>query len=176
MFALSREQAPSGPPEAVFPLPGRYEGSYADDWGASRVQGRHEGTDVFAPEGTPIRSIAAGTVVVASGSDANGWNDLGGYTVMVESARDVGRIRAGDLLYYAHMNAATALEPGETIEAGRKPGEVGDSGQGPEGTRGKFDPHLHLGWYEGDWFGPDRSATSSGAMNPYPLLRRIERG
>jgi murein DD-endopeptidase MepM/ murein hydrolase activator NlpD len=62
VLAPSREPGPSGPSEAVFPLPERFEGSYKNDWGETRVQGKHEGTDVFAPEGTPIRSITDGTV------------------------------------------------------------------------------------------------------------------
>jgi murein DD-endopeptidase MepM/ murein hydrolase activator NlpD len=76
-------------------------------------------------------------------------------------------------LYYAHLKAPSGLEPGEGVEAGQKVGEVGSTGQGREGTRGRFEPHLHLGWYEGGWFGEDRSGKASGAMNPYPLLRRL---
>jgi peptidoglycan LD-endopeptidase LytH len=175
-FAVER-QSYDGPQTAVFPLPARYAGSYTNDWGASRTQGRHEGTDVFAPEGTPIRSITGGTVTHAYGSDGDGWNTLGGYTVMVEAAYDVGEIKRGDRLYYAHMNAPTPLEPGDVVVPGQKIGEVGDTGQGPKGTSGEFEPHLHLGWYAG-WgaLSPDdRPTAASGAMNPYPLLRWIER-
>ena len=164
-----------GPRTAVFPLPSHYTDSYANDWGASRTQGKHEGTDIFAPAGTPIRSITGGTVTHAFGSGGDGWNTLGGYTVMIEAAYDIGNIEEGDRLYYAHMNGPTALEPGETVVPGQKIGEVGDTGDGPPGTRGKFDPHLHLGWYAG-WDLPEknRATESSGAMNPYPLLRRLE--
>lgn len=173
---LLRPPGPTGPSVMVFPLPERYAGSYDDDWGAARVQGRHEGTDVFAPEGTPIRSISDGTASRAWGSSGDGWNNLGGYTVMIEASRDVGPIERGDRLYYAHMNAPTPLEPGERVEAGQKIGEVGDTGQGPPGTRGEFEPHLHLGWYVGwSFFEADRAEAASGAMNPYPLLRWIER-
>jgi murein DD-endopeptidase MepM/ murein hydrolase activator NlpD len=165
----------TAPPEAVFPLPERYTGNYTDDWGAERVQGRHEGTDIFAPAGTPIYSITGGTVVRARGSEDSGWNTLGGYTVMIEAAYDVGPIEEGDLLYYAHMNGPSGPRYGETVEAGQKIGEVGDTGQGPEGTHGRFEPHLHLGWYDGALFGPERPEAASGAMNPFPLLRGIER-
>lgn len=176
LFVL-RSTEPAEPPVSVFPLPERYADSYSNGWGAARVQGVHEGTDVSAPEGTPIRSVTAGTVSRAFGSGEDGWNNLGGYTVMIEAAYDVGPIERGDSLYYAHMNGPTVLAPGDTVRAGQKIGEVGDTGQGPEGTRGKFEPHLHLGWYEGWGFlsTGDRSGVSSGAMNPYPLLRRIER-
>ena len=170
-LAVPRDPTPPGPREAVFPLPHRYEGSYTDDWGAAREQGKHEGTDIFAPEGTPIHSITAGTVERARGSTETGWNPLGGYTVMVEAAYDAGSIERGDLLYYAHMKSQSGLRPGASVEAGEKIGEVGSTGQGPEGTRGRFEPHLHLGLYKGGWSGDDRPAAPSGAMNPYSLLR-----
>jgi peptidoglycan LD-endopeptidase LytH len=175
-FVILRAPEPSqGSAETAFPLPERYSGSFTNDWGASRAQGRHEGTDVFAPEGTPIYSITDGTVSRALGSSDDGWNDLGGYTVLIEAAYDAGPIEEGDFLYYAHLNAPADLDIGETVEAGQKIGEVGDTGQGPEATRGGFEPHLHLGWYEGGWFWYNRAETASGAMNPYPLLRWIER-
>lgn len=176
LFLVLRSPDPTEPSVTVFPLPERYAGSYSNDWGAARVQGTHEGTDVFAPQGTPIRSVTAGTVSRAFGSGGKGWNNLGGYTVMIEASYDVGPIERGDRLYYAHMNGPTPLEPGDTVRAGQKIGSVGDTGQGPPGTRGKFEPHLHLGWYAGWGFlEPNRSEASSGAMNPYPLLRGIER-
>ena len=87
-LALPRSPEPAGPQDTIFPLPQRYEGSFANDWGAARIQGKHEGTDVSAPEGTPIHPITDGTVVGARGSKENGWNSLGGYTVMVEAAYD----------------------------------------------------------------------------------------
>jgi len=170
-LALPHTREPAGPQEAIFPLPQRYEGSFTNDWGETRIQGKHEGTDVFAPEGTPIHSITDGTVVRARGSKENGWNSLGGYTVMVEAAYDAGPLRRGALLYYAHLKAPSGLKVGEKVEAGQKIGEVGSTGQGREGTRGRFEPHLHLGWYEGGRFGEDRSGAASGALNPYPLLR-----
>ncbi|MEW6636084.1 MAG: M23 family metallopeptidase [Actinomycetota bacterium] len=177
MWVLLGETEPEGPRRAVFPLPKRYVGSYTNDWGASREQGRHEGTDIFAPEGTPVRSITNGTVVRAFGSRTDGWNTLGGYTVMIEAAYDIGPIREGDRLYYAHLRAPSPLEPGEKVRAGQKIGEVGRTAGEKEGTVQDFPPHLHLGWYAG-WsiFGENRAQAASGAMNPYPLLRRIERG
>ena len=168
---MAGDPTQTGPQRAVFPLPQRYENSYRDDWGESRVQGKHEGTDVFASEGTEIRSIISGTVVRARGANDRGWNSLGGYTVMVEAAYDAGPIRRGDLLYYAHMKSKSGLIPGDNVEAGEKLGDVGSTGQGPEGTRGRLQPHLHLGWYEGSWLGVERHTAPSGAMNPYPLLR-----
>ena len=44
---------------------------------------------------------------------------------------------------------------------------MGDSGYGPEGTRGKFDVHLHVGIYvyqEGEEI----------SLNPYYVLQTLE--
>ncbi len=176
-FAFLPPPEPTEPAVSVFPLPQRYAGNYGNDWGAARIQGDHEGTDIFAPAGTVIRSITAGTVSRAWGSSSgDGWNNLGGYTVMIEASENVGTIQRGDRLYYAHMDTPTKLEPGDTVEAGDKIGAVGDTGQGPPGTRGEFEPHLHLGWYEGwSFFGEDRTSAINGAMNPHPMLKRVER-
>jgi murein DD-endopeptidase MepM/ murein hydrolase activator NlpD len=173
VFLLLAPREPEGPAAiAVFPLPGAYRDAYSDDWGAERAGGAaHEGTDLYAPEGTPIYSITSGTVVSTFGP--GNWNNLGGHAVSIRADRSVGRIERGDALYYAHMNAPTTLERGDRVEAGEKIGEVGDTGGGPSGTRGRFVPHLHLGWYDGSLFGSSRAETESGAMNPYPLLREI---
>lgn len=170
---LPPSRTPDGPGRAVFPLPEAHLTAYSNDWGAPREGGRkHEGTDVFAPRGTPIFSITSGTVVSTFGDD--GWNNLGGYAVSIRADRDAGLVERGDVLYYAHLNARPNLTSGDRVEAGQRIGEVGDTGGGPPGTRGLFEPHLHLGWYDRSLFGA-RAEAPSGAMNPYPLLRRIER-
>ena len=154
---------------AVFPLPNAYFNSYDDTWGAPRPQGGHEGSDLMSPTGTPEFAITDGTLVPVAGSNRNGWNRLGGYTVMLKAAYDIGPIKKGDLFYYAHMDRESALPIGTKVRAGQQIGVVGDTGEGTEGTRGKFPPHLHLGWYDTD---PDNPRTNleSGAMNPFPLL------
>jgi murein DD-endopeptidase MepM/ murein hydrolase activator NlpD len=87
----------------VFPLPEDHFDSYEDTWGAARPQGGHEGTDLMSPTGTPEFAITDGTIVPVKGANENGWNRLGGYTVMLEAASDAGPIEEGDLFYYAHM-------------------------------------------------------------------------
>lgn len=159
----------SGPRRAVLPLPGEYAGEYSDDWGASRSQGSHEGTDIYAPEGTEVRSITSGTVVSAEDTDEDEWNTLGGYTVNVRAEAGVGPIESGDALYYAHLRRPSALEPGDSVEAGQKIGEVGRTGGGPPVTREAGPPHLHLGWYVSE----ERQHSESGARNPYALLERL---
>src|SRR3712207_9364137 len=90
---------------------------------------------------------------------------------MVEAAYSVGPIKKGDLFYYAHLERESALKIGTRVRAGQVVGYAGDTGQGPELTRGLFPPHLHLGWYDATG---SRSDVVSGAMNPYPLLEWIK--
>jgi murein DD-endopeptidase MepM/ murein hydrolase activator NlpD len=168
-----------GNPGAVFPLDEEHFDSYTDTWGASRSGGSgvHEGTDLIdgVSDGDPIYSITAGTVVPVSGADGDGWNELGGWTIMVEASESVGPIQAGDMLYYAHMIEPASLQPGDTVEAGDRIGSVGSTGEGPPGTllqptesRGH---HLHLGWYDPSGA---RAEMPSGAMNPYPMLEWLK--
>ena len=157
----------------VFPLPMGYANSYDDTWGAPRPQGGHEGTDLMAPAGTPEYAATDGTIVPVTGSNGNGWNTLGGYALMLRAAYSVGPVKEGDLFYYAHLEKESALPLGATVRAGQVVGYAGDTGQGPEVTRGLFPPHLHLGWYDATGA---RSYLPSGAMNPYPLLEWITAG
>ncbi|MGI8650903.1 MAG: M23 family metallopeptidase [Rubrobacter sp.] len=166
------------PGETVFPLPAGYSSSFTNDWGASREQGGHEGTDIYAPQGTPVYSVMSGTVTTAYGSDDDGWNTLGGYTVMVRADRDSGPVKRGDRLYYAHLAGPTSLEDGQRIDAGDRIGSVGRTAGEVPGTVADFPPHVHLGWYGGlgGVFGEERpqaTSSASGAINPYPLLRGI---
>jgi murein DD-endopeptidase MepM/ murein hydrolase activator NlpD len=155
----------------VFPLPKEYLYSYEDTWGALRPQGGHEGTDLMAPAGTAEYAVTDGTIVPVAGANGNGWNSLGGYAVMLEAASSVGPVKGGDLFYYAHLDRESALKIGTRVRAGQVVGYAGDTGQGPEVTRGLFPPHLHLGWYDASGA---RSPVASGAMNPYPLLEWIK--
>ncbi len=181
--SLSRSSSPGtvcgdlgdapGSSRVVFPLPDEYFNSYDDTWGAARPQGGHEGTDLMSPAGTPEFALTDGTLVAVAGSNENGWNRLGGYTVMLEAAYDVGPIKKGDLFYYAHLDRESSLPIGTQVRAGQQIGTVGDTGEGREVTRGKFPPHLHLGWYDAN-LSEERSKAESGAMDPYPLLRWLE--
>ena len=124
------------------PLPGV---RYADTWGGARSQGRrHEGVDIFAPRGTPIRSTTPGVV------GRVGENSLGGRTVTITGP-------GGYHHYYAHLERYPALKVGDWIGLGTVVGYVGDSGNAV-GTP----PHLHYGVYTPTWT----------AINPYPLLKR----
>lgn len=162
----------AAPPGAkiVFPLTREHFDTYEDTWGAARPQGGHEGTDLMVENGTPLLAMTDATVVPVSGANGNGWNTLGGYTVMLQADYSIGPVKKGDIFYYAHMNRPTNLDIGDRVRVGDVVGYVGDTGQGPEGTTGQFPSHLHLGWYDASGA---RSEVASGAMNPYPLLEWV---
>ena len=123
------------------PLP---EQHLTDTWGAARSQGRsHEGIDIFAARGTPIRATTQGIVRKV------GENTLGGRVVVV-----VGPGGAG--LYYAHLEDYADFSPNDWVNAGDIIGYVGDSGNA-KGTP----PHVHYGIY-----------INGSAVNPYPLLQK----
>ncbi|WP_277423830.1 M23 family metallopeptidase [Staphylospora marina] len=134
--------------------------SYEDTWGASRTYGgkrQHEGTDIMAPKGTPVVSVSDGEVV------RKGWNRLGGWRLMI---RDEHHPQMH--YYYAHLSKyADGVEEGEKVKRGQVIGYVGDTGYGPEGTTGKFPPHLHFGLYVSEGLLP----YPWKPVNPYALLR-----
>ncbi|HLR64166.1 MAG TPA: M23 family metallopeptidase [Pseudogracilibacillus sp.] len=144
--------------EFSFPIPQSHTYSYKDTWGDSRGFGGrriHEGTDLFAPYGTPVLSTSYGIV------ELKGWNKFGGWRVGI---RDVNNFYH----YYAHLNTFDEnIEIGRVVKPGDVIGTVGSSGYGPVGTSGKFPPHLHYGMYKDN-------GINEWALNPYPYLRQWE--
>lgn len=118
---------------------------FEDSFGADREGGkrRHEGTDLFGKEGTPIVSICGGKV------EQLGWNRLGGERVGI-------RGDDGNYYYYAHLESiAPALVKQKRVLAGEPLGTMGHTGDAlttPD--------HLHFGIElpNGEW------------INPYPFL------
>ena len=74
----------------------------------------HRGTDIPAPEGTPILAAHSGTVLIS------GWNDSYGNQVLLDNG-------AGLSARYAHMTQ-TAVTAGEAVTAGQVIGYVGSTG------------------------------------------------
>ncbi|HOB66931.1 MAG TPA: M23 family metallopeptidase [Ottowia sp.] len=134
-------------PPVALPLPvdGVAARRIADTWHGPRDGGArlHEGTDIFAPRGTPVRSATVG--IVASIRDGG----LGGRQVWVLGP-------ARERHYYAHLDDwAPGLSVGDVVQPGTLLGFVGTTGNA-QGTP----PHLHYGIYGAD-----------GALNPWPLLQ-----
>ena len=74
----------------------------------------HRGTDIPAPEGTPILAAHSGTVIIS------GWNNSYGNQVLLDNG-------AGLSTRYAHMTQ-TAVTAGKAVTAGQVIGYVGNTG------------------------------------------------
>lgn len=144
---LGRLLAMPAPTRLKHPLPDA-RARLHDSWHAPRSGGRrHEGVDIFAARGTPVRSTTEGIVLRRTG------NRLGGKVVWMLGP-------AGHRHYYAHLDGFSHLRNGERIAAGTTLGYVGNTGNAKSTP-----PHLHYGIY-----------TAKGPINPYPLLAQSRPG
>jgi murein DD-endopeptidase MepM/ murein hydrolase activator NlpD len=84
----------------------------------------HSGLDLAAPEGTPIRAVAAGTVI------ESGDFFFSGNMVYIDHGQ-------GLISLYAHLHQIQ-VKTGDKIERGQVIGQVGETGR-------VTGPHLHLG-------------------------------
>ncbi len=115
-----------------------------DTWGDARSDGRsHEGTDIFAPKGTPVVSPTKAIVV------SIGKASLGGNYVYTANP-------GGERYYFAHLDDyADGLKTGDQLDVGEVIGYVGDTGNAAGGAT-----HLHFGIYK------------KGATNPFERLTK----
>ena len=132
-------------PPASLPVPvdGVLPTAIRNTWGAPRDRDRrHQGIDIFAKQGTPVRSTTEGLIVRL------GDNRLGGNVVWV-----MGPGRQNH--YYAHLSRFGTFQVGDRVMAGDIIGYVGDTGNA-RGTP----HHLHYGVYQ----------LGGAAINPFPLI------
>jgi murein DD-endopeptidase MepM/ murein hydrolase activator NlpD len=117
-------------------------GRYFNDWGFPRGGSRyHEGNDIFAPQGTPVRAPVPGTVELIQGT-------VGGLQF---------NLYGSDGIKYLGSHLDAAAKTGE-VSAGDVIGYVGTSGN----ARGA-NPHLHFGMYrDGVAINPHPSLISNG--------------
>lgn len=143
----------------TFPVPTTYNYSYKGTWGANRGWGGrriHEGTDLFADYGTPVRSTSYGVIEI------KGWNNFGGWRIGI-------RDNHNSYHYFAHLSSfSKGIKVGDIVKPGTVIGYVGSSGYGKEGTSGKFPPHLHYGIYK-------FNGRTEWAFDPYPSLLQWEK-
>jgi murein DD-endopeptidase MepM/ murein hydrolase activator NlpD len=131
-----------GPP-AVCPVGAVH--SFTDTWHAPRSGGRqHQGTDVFAPHGSPAYAVVDGVI------DKEGNGGLGGITLWLRGDN-------GDRYYYAH-NAANVARVGQRVRAGEVIAYVGQTG-----NAATTPPHIHFEAHPG----------GGAARNPAPWLAAI---
>lgn len=142
-FYAARLASLPAPQTLEMPVEGVRRRALRDTWHAPRSNGRrHEGIDIFAPHGTPVRAATEGVILSV------GTNRLGGRVVWVLGP-------GGQRHYYAHLARFADVVRGQRVAAGTLLGYVGDTGNA-RGTP----PHLHYGIYG-----------VGGAVNPFPLLR-----
>jgi murein DD-endopeptidase MepM/ murein hydrolase activator NlpD len=117
---LATSGATSAPSSSgfVWPVSGPVTSTFGIRWGRM-----HEGIDIGAPSGTPIRAAASGTVISA------GW--LGGYGNLIVIDHGGGLATA-----YAHMSGYAASS-GQPVTQGQTIGFVGCTGH-------CFGSHLHF--------------------------------
>lgn len=116
---------PSGAPPFAFPLPGYpvVSGFGMRTQPVTGIYQLHAGIDIWAPQGTPIRAAAAGTVV--SAGVHNGY----GNAVIIDHG-------GGWATVYAHQSQ-TAASVGQQVNKGDVIGFVGQTGLAAG-------PHLHF--------------------------------
>lgn len=135
--------------QVTMPVAGLRSSQARSSWHAPRPGGRkHEGIDLFARRGTPVRSATRGEIWRV------GVDPLGGRVVTV-----LGEGPA--LYYYAHLDDwAAGLRVGAKVERGALLGTVGNTGNARTTP-----PHLHFGVYRVGWL-------RTRAVDPWPLLAR----
>ncbi|MGD9979340.1 MAG: M23 family metallopeptidase [Hyphomonadaceae bacterium] len=134
----------------VIPVANITASALTDTWGATRSEGRtHQGIDIIAPLGAPVRAAADGRIVKFFDSVR------GGITIYQFDTSE------RFVYYYAHLSQrAPGLVEGAVVSQGDVIGYVGQSGNAPV-------PHLH---FEIQRLTPDRRWWEGESMNPYPLL------
>jgi LysM repeat protein len=118
------------------------DGNFFNDWGFPRGGGRfHEGNDLFAPKGSPVRAPVSGTVELIEGT-------IGGLQF---------NLHGSDGIKYLGSHLDSAGKTGE-VGAGDVIGYVGNSGNAAGGT-----PHLHFGMYrDGKALNPNPTLLANG--------------
>ena len=127
----------------AFPVAG--EAYWSDDWYEPRFTPEfhlHQGTDIFAARGTPVRSPADGRVQFAS----EGAGGLAAYVTTSD----------GTYYYMAHLDSFPRnLRSGAAVKQGTVVGFVGSSGNAEGGS-----PHVHF----------QHHPRGGGPVNPKPTI------
>uniref|UniRef100_UPI0032AFEE65 M23 family metallopeptidase n=1 Tax=Sphingomonas sp. AR_OL41 TaxID=3042729 RepID=UPI0032AFEE65 len=155
---LSTASPPAGGgAELAMPIAGLAPAALVDSWGEPRENGlrAHHGIDIMAPQMTPVRAAAAGTIEKLFESKA------GGTTIYLRTApRDW-------TLYYAHLAGyASGLHEGQAVQVGDVIGYVGDTGDAGPGNY-----HLHFGMTRTT---PEQQWHQGEDVDPYPYLARSQ--
>jgi murein DD-endopeptidase MepM/ murein hydrolase activator NlpD len=122
---------------ALFPIKGKHNyGQSGARFGAGRGDHSHQGQDVMAKCGTPLRAARGGRVKVKR------YHSAAGYYVVINAAN------TGVDHAYMHLAAPSAYDEGDRVRTGDQIGVVGQTGRA-------YGCHLHFemwsapGWYTG---------------------------
>ncbi len=102
----------------IWPAAGEITSPFGYRWGRS-----HDGIDIAAPAGAPVRAARAGRTAYA------GWQSGYGYMVLIDHGQGLATL-------YAHLDGF-AVERGQYVATGQVVGYVGNTGY-------SFGPHLHF--------------------------------
>ena len=132
---------------ALFPIDGPHDlgRNPANRFGGGRG---HDGQDMFADCGTPVRAAQAGRVVFT------GYQGAAGNYLVIRSDE------SGEDQVYMHLLAPARVREGDRVVAGTLLGAVGATGRA-SGCHLHFELWTAPGWYAG-----------GHAIDPLPLLRR----
>ena len=122
--------------------------------GTSRM---HTGTDIAAPEGTPVLAAMSGKVLLA--------DNLGGYGLTIALEHSDGTQQT----LYGHLSEIF-VKPGELIQQGAVIGRVGSTGN-------STGPHLHLEFRQltdAGWMAIDPGTQLENSMND--LSKALKKG
>jgi murein DD-endopeptidase MepM/ murein hydrolase activator NlpD len=185
-------------PAAIWPVAGRWSlnerkpGVQGDGrYGNSRIgdDGKpknHDGIDITAEIGTPVRAVKPGKIVSVVKNISKDGNSGYGNEIIIEHAD-------GTFTQYAHMEpsvdqngqplkdkngkARVSLKVGDSVKAGDQIGTVGITGNVPKDKNGKLkkgvDPHLH---FEVRYGYLGLKSTKRTTINPLYLLPQSLRG
>jgi murein DD-endopeptidase MepM/ murein hydrolase activator NlpD len=134
----------------TFPVGGSYDigRSAGNGFGGGR---NHQGHDIFAACGTPLVAVTSGSV------QQKAYQAAAGHYVVL-------RDESGQSFAYMHLRSASPLATGDPVTVGQVVGRVGRSGRA-SGCHLHFERWTAPGWY-----------TGGRAVDPLPLLRRLEAG
>jgi murein DD-endopeptidase MepM/ murein hydrolase activator NlpD len=114
----------------------------------------HNGVDIAAPTGTPIRTIAGGKVVHSGNVNPTGY----GNTVVIQTA-------TGEYEQYSH-NHTNTVKVGQIVAPGQQVGTVGSTG-------GSTGPHIHMTiWKPGTFNDSLGGANRQTTIDPYTYMAR----
>lgn len=151
--SLTAGASTAEPPEAfelrhhVFPIAGRHDlgRNEANRFGGGRG---HQGQDMFARCGTPVRAAQGGSVRFA------GYHSAAGHYLVIRGAG------SGEDYVYMHLRDAPDLSEGDKVKTAQRIGAVGNSGRA-DGCHLHFELWSKPGWYSG-----------GSAHDPLPELRK----